>query len=268
MGKTFHFLAGLHRSGNTVLSAILNQHPEIYVSPISTLIEHMWVCHNTVQNFETTKVNVLDRQRSINMISKMTETYYNDIDKPIVFDRSKSWTNPPNIEMIKTYITEKPKIVFTTRPILECMASFIAIDKNAIVRSMNNSDFIENPDLKENENLADFLLSEYSNFNLTRGWAMQSLDNPDNAGTIHVVKYEDLLNTPQETMSKVYDFLEIEQFKHNFKNIRKLEEYDDAAAGLAKDLHKVRRTLGKGDVRIEEYLTPYTIEKYKDVRYY
>lgn len=268
MGKTFHFLAGLHRSGNTVLSAILNQHPEIYVSPISTLVEHMWVCHTTAQNFESSQASTLDKQRSINMISKMIESYYDDVNKPIVFDRSKGWTNPANIEMIKTYITEKPKIVFTTRPILECIASFIAIDKNTIIRAMNNSPFVENPDLKENENLADYLVSEYSTLNLTREWAMQSLDNSDNAGMIHVVKYEDLLNTPQETMDKVYDFLEIEQFKHNFKNIRKLEEYDDSAIGLAKDLHKVRRILGKGDVRIEEYLTPYTIEKYKDVRYY
>lgn len=268
MGKQYHFLAGLFRSGNTVLSSILNQNPDIYSSPISTLVEHMWVCHLTVQNFESTKVNSLDKQRSINMISKMTETYYSDIDNPIVFDRNKSWTNSANIEMIKTYITEKPKIIFTTRPILECIASFIAIDKNLLVREINNSNFMQDPKLKENENIANYLVSEYSNFGLTRVWAMQSLDNPDNEGMIHVVKYEDLLSTPQETMDNIYNFLELESFKHNFKNIRKLEEYDDAAAGFAKDLHKVRRVLGKGDVKIEEYLTPYTIEKYKDIRYF
>ena len=85
---------------------------------------------------------------------------------------------------------------------------------------------------------------------------------------IHVVKYEDLLNTPQETMDKIYDFLEIESFQHNFKNIRKIEEYDETAAKLPKDLHKVRRVLGKSDVRVEDYLTPRCIEKYKDLRYF
>ena len=268
MDKQYYFLAGLHRSGNTVLSSILNQHPDIYVSPISTLIEHMWVCHTTVENFESSQVNIDDKNRSLNMISRMIKTYYDDLDKPIVFDRSKSWTNPINIEMIKKYIIEKPKIIFTTRPVLECMASFIAIDKNNIIKNMHNSSFVENPNLKENENLADFLISEYHNFGFTRILALQSIDNPDNAGMIHVVRYEDLLNTPQETMNVIYDFLEIEKFKHNFTDIKKIEEYNEAAAALPKDLHKVRRILGRSSVRVEDYLTRHTIEKYKDFRYY
>lgn len=268
MGKQYHFLAGLHRSGNTVLSSILNQNPETYSSPISSLVEHMWVCHSTIQNFESSRVSSEDKQRSINMVSKMTERYYEDIDKPIVFDRSKAWANPANINMIKTYVSKKSKIIFTTRPILQCVASLIAIDKETMIMNMLNSNFVLNPKLKENENLADFLFSDYSNPELIRKYFIDSIDNPDNAGMIHVVKYEDLLSTPQETMDNIYNFLELESFKHNFKNIRKLEEYDDAAAGLAKDLHKVRRVLGKGDVRIEEYLTPYTIEKYKDLRYF
>ena len=202
------------------------------------------------------------------MISKMTEGYYEDTDKPIVFDRSKSWTNPPNIQMIKTYVTEKPKIVFTTRPVIEMMASFIAIAKDEITSDMNNSNFAPNKDLPMNDNLADFLYSEHSNFGMQFIWAFQSIDNPDNAGMIHVVKYEDLLNAPQETMDKIYDFLEIESFQHNFKNIRKIEEYNEAAAGLPKDLHKVRRVLGRSDIRVEDYLTPRSIEKYKDVRYF
>lgn len=198
----------------------------------------------------------------------MIEGYYGDADKPIVFDRSKAWTNPDNILLIKEYITKNPKIVFTTRPVIEMMASFIAIAKDTITNDMNDSNFAPNKDLPINDNLADFLYSEHSNFGKQLIWAFQSIDNLDNAGMIHVVKYEDLLNTPQETMDKIYDFLEIESFQHNFKNIRKIEEYNESAAGLPKDLHKVRRVLGKGDVKVEDYLTPRSIEKYKDVRYF
>ena len=268
MGKQYHFLAGLHRSGNTVLSSILNQHPDIYSSPLSTLLEHIWVCHSATQNSENAMLNILDRQRSFNMVSGLPELYYKDINKPIVFDRNKCWTNPGNIELVKAYITQNPKIIFTTRPILECVASYIAIDKDTIIKNMSVSGYIQDPNLKENENIADYLISDYSNFGMTRIWAMQSLDNPDNSGMIHVVKYEDLLSAPQETMDKIYNFLELESFKHNFKSIRKIEEYNDKVLGFAKDLHKVRRVLGKSDIRVEDYLTPYTIEKYKDVRYF
>ena len=69
-------------------------------------------------------------------------------------------------------------------------------------------------------------------------------------------------------MNAIYDFLEIESFQHNFKNIRKIEEYNEAAVELPKDLHKVRRVLGRSDITVEDYLTPRSIEKYKDARYF
>lgn len=268
MGKQYHFLAGFFRSGNTVLSSILNQHPDIYSSPISSLLEHVWQSHLVLNNFQASQVSNEDYERSKALISALPEIYYRDVEKNIIFDRCKVWTNPDNILLIKEYITKNPKIVFTTRPVIEMMASFIAIAKDTIINDMNDSNFAPNKDLPINDNLADYLYSEHSNFGKQLIWAFQSIDNPDNAGMIHVVKYEDLLNTPQETMNSIYDFLEIEGFQHNFKNIRKIEEYNEAAAVLPKDLHKVRRVLGRSDVRVEDYLTPRSIEKYKDVRYF
>jgi sulfotransferase len=268
VGKQYNFLAGFFRSGNTVLSSILNQHPEIYSSPLSILVEHVWQSHVVLNNFETSKANKQSYERSKRLTLDMPDTYYRDVEKNIIFDRCKVWTNPDNILLIKEYITKNPKIVFTTRPVIEMMASFIAIAKDVIISDMNDSNFAPNKDLPMNDNLADFLYSEYSNFGKQLRWAFQSIDNPDNAGIIYIVKYQDLLDTPQETMNAIYDFLEIESFQHNFKNIRKIEEYNEAAVELPKDLHKVRRVLGRSDVRVKDYLTPRSIEKYKDARYF
>lgn len=266
MGKQYYFLAGLHRSGNTVLSSILNQHPDIYTSPLGPLCEYMWRTYYASKEFESAKSNIYP-ERSKRLLSRMLENYYEDIEKPIIFDRDKNWAHPANIEMIKDCLNFKPKIIFTTRPIVEILASFIAIDRDRLTLWMNNDSFKTNDKLTLNDNLCDYLMDE--NSHLIKGLrALQSIDNPDNAGMIHVVKYEDLLNTPQETINGIYDFLEIEGFNHNFKNIRKIEEYNEAAAGLPKDLHKVRRVLGKGNVRVKDYLTPRSIEKYKDVRYF
>lgn len=197
----------------------------------------------------------------------MLDNYYEDVEKPIVFDRDKNWAHPANTQMMKECLDFKPKIIFTTRPIIEILASFIAIDKDTLVGWMNNSGYRYNDKLTLNDNLCDYLMSENGEVRRILR-SLDSIDNPDDAGMIYVVKYEDLLDAPQETMNGIYDFLEIEQFKHNFTNIRKIEEYNEAAAGLPKDLHKIRRVLGKSDVKVEEYLTPYAIEKYKDVRYY
>ena len=266
MGKQYHFLAGLHRSGNTVLSSILNQHPDIYSSPLSPVSEYMWRTYNASNEIESAKSNMYP-ERSSRLLSKMLENYYEDVEKPIIFDRDKNWAHPSNIEMMKDCLDFKPKIVFTTRRITEILASFIAMAVSELVGGLHDSSLKEDNNLTLNDNLCDYLMSEDNE--LKRMLKMlESIDNPDNAGMIHVVKYEDLLNTPQETMNAIYDFLEIESFQHNFKNIRKIEEYNEAAAGLPKDLHKIRRVLGKGDVRVEDYLTPRSIEKYKDVRYF
>ena len=266
MGKQYYFLAGLHRSGNTVLSSILNQHPDIYSSPLSPVSEYMWRTYTASNEIEAARSNMYP-ERSIKLLSRMLENYYEDVEKPIVFDRDKNWAHPSNVQMMKECLDFKPKIVFTTRPIIEVLASFIAIDISTVIRWMNKSSYKPDTSLSLNDNLCDYLMLGDSQLTRTL-LALQSVDNSENTGMIHMVKYEDLLNTPQETMNEIYDFLEIEKFKHNFTNIHRIEEYNEAAIGLPKDMHKVRRVIGKSDVRVEDYLTPRSIEKYKDVRYF
>lgn len=265
MDKKYHFLAGLPRSGNTLLSSILNQNPEVYSSPLSPVVEYMWICHSSSETHEPAKTNAYP-ERSKRVVSKMLDTYYSDVEKPIVFDRNKNWASPGNIEMLKNYLEYKPKIVFTTRPIIEILASMIAIFKDRLVDIMNSSEFITDPNLTKNDNLCDFLMSQYGQVGQL-SVAFDSIDNL-NDNTIHIVKYEDLLSTPQEAMNGIYDFLEIEKFKHNFTNIKNIDQDNEDAAGHPKDLHKIRRKLGRGEVRVEDYLTPRSIEKYKDARYY
>jgi hypothetical protein len=184
VGKQYNFLAGFFRSGNTVLSSILNQHPDIYSSPISSLIEHVWQSHLILNNFQSSQVSKEDYKRSKTLISTMFETYYKDVEENIIFDRCKVWTNPDNVLLIKEYFTKNSKIVFTTRPVIEMIVSHIAIAKNEIINHMNNSIFSPNKNLPINDNLADFLFSEHSNTGKQLIWAFQSIDNSDNAGMI------------------------------------------------------------------------------------
>jgi sulfotransferase len=265
MDKKYYFLAGLPRSGNTLLSSILNQHPEIYSSPISPVSEHMWLSHLIKSNLQHSLTNPYP-ERSKYIISKMLENYYSDVEKPIIFDREKNWTHPANINMLNTYLEVKPKIIFTTRPIIEILASFIAITKDLLVSKMNYDGYIVDPKLTINDNLCDYMMTKGSVFEKLD--SLQSIDNPENSDVIHIVKYEDLLNSPQETMNNIYRFLDIKTFKHNFTNIKKIEEYNETAVGLPKNLHKVRRRLGRSDIKVQEYLTPYAIKKYKNARYY
>jgi hypothetical protein len=268
MNKKYYFLSGFFRSGNTVLSSILNQNPKIYSSPISSLIEHLWQSNMILKNFEASIANVDNSKRSKTLISNMIKTYYSDVDKDIIFDRNKAWINPGNLNMLKKHSPENIKMIFTTRPVVEMMASYIAASKDSLIANMNYSGFPQDRSLSINDNLADYLFSDYDNFGRNLRWAFESIDSPDNDGVIHMVKYEDLLLSPQETMDKVYDFLEIERFNHDFSNIVKVETYREDLVGFPEDLHKIRKVLGKSDLKIEDYLSPRTIAKYSDARYF
>ena len=198
----------------------------------------------------------------------MIDAYYKDVDKEVIFDRTKGWINPANIQMLKDYISQTPKIVFTTRPILEMMASYIAISKDGLVAEMNNSAFVQDIELSVNDNIADYLFSNYSNFGSNLRWALESIDKPENDGIIHIVKYEDLLSSPQETMDSVYNFLGMDSFDHDFNNIVRLENYREDVVGLPQDLHNIRKSLARGEVVVSDHLSPRAISKYGDARYF
>jgi hypothetical protein len=206
-------------------------------------------------------------ERSTRLISKMIDNYYEDVEEPIIFDRSKLWGNPANLKMLKSSLGFNPKIIFTTRPVIEGLASFIAVNKSGALKAMNQFGFKKDESLDISDNICDFLMSSGREFPRALE-SLNCIDDSSNNGIFHVVKYEDLLSNPEETMKKIYEFLEIDVFNHDFNNIKRIETYNEDKAGLPEDLHKVRQVLGKSDIKVEDYLTPRSIEKYKDVRYF
>lgn len=68
-----------------------------------------------------------DTQHEI--IREIPEIYYRNTGKPIVVDKCRSWTLPPNMAMIREYITDHPKVVVLIRPLEEIVASFVHLMK-------------------------------------------------------------------------------------------------------------------------------------------
>lgn len=259
-------MAGLHRSGNSVLSAILNQNPDIYSSPIGPLCEYMWRIYDGMQNYQSSIINPR-ADRSSHLLGKMIEDYYYDIDKPVIVEREKNWAHPANVNMLKAHLTKSPKIIFTTRPILEILTSFLAIDKDGAMKAMYVNGHNYDGNLSLNENICDFLMSPIGPLKSLLDGFLMSIDNPENKDLIHIVKYTDLVDMPKETMQSIYKFLGLEQFEHDFNNIVQNESYNDVKVGLSNSMHSIRSNIGNNNLKIEDYLTDYTIEKYKDVRY-
>lgn len=268
MDKTYHFLTGLPRSGNTVLSSILNQHPEIHSSALSPVSEYLWVLHNS----SLVQENVLrnkDMSGSNAIFSNLLKNYYENIDKPIIFDREKNWGNPANVALIKRHLTPTPKIVYTVRPVIEMLASFITMSKNPpwIDIDMERQGWYYKDYLTIDDNRCDFLMRPWGE--IDKGlMILNEMIKPENKDVFHIVEYADLISKPQEIMNGIYDFIRIELFKHNFTNIVKLEEDDETLLGMPQDTHKVRPVLEKTSLKPEDVLSDYVISKYSNMEYW
>jgi sulfotransferase len=93
--KELFFISGLPRSGSTLLSAILRQNPEMYAdisSPVQGLVTS---AIQVVTGSETNHLIHEDKRKTI--LRGLFESYYADVDRPLVFDTSRGWTSKTNL---------------------------------------------------------------------------------------------------------------------------------------------------------------------------
>jgi ABC-type proline/glycine betaine transport system substrate-binding protein len=85
---------------------------------------------------------------------------------------------------------------------------------------------------------------------------------------MYMVEYNDLVNDPEGTLRGVYKFLEIPEYKHDYKNVsNKYREKDNEVYGLG-DMHQVHKEVKKTCLRPEEVLSDYVLNKYSNMEFW
>ncbi len=237
--KTLYFLGGLPRSGSTLLGSILNQHSDIYVSPTSPLGD---VMTDIEKSFDTLDQQfTFDRKNiSYNVYTAVLANFYNHIPKSTILDKHRFWGK--NLDTVQMFLSNKPKIVATYRPIPEVLTSYISL----IERTKHENNFIDNHIRKDNLPITNNNRADY----IWRYYVSPSYDSMVYGLTkypelVHLVEYNQLLSDPQEELNKIYEFLEVSSHTNTFHNIENAcGEQKDEAWGL-KDLHTIRPKLSK-----------------------
>ena len=78
-------------------------------------------------------------------------------------------------------------------------------------------------------------------------------------------QYQISVTTTTETLNGIYEFLELESFEHDLKNIEVAEQEGDHGW---KNLHTVRGDLTKTKVPLTKYLTEHEIKHYNDKNFW
>lgn len=242
MSKSFFYMAGLPRSGSTVLASILSQNPNIHCSPTSILVGLINYARDVWDNSDQVKSYSVDGQFE-SVFQGLAHNLYNHVDKPFIIDKNRAWANPLNINLLTRIFHKEPKIICTVRDVNDILASFIKlIRKNMAEVSFIDRELIKNNLEVNDKNRCKWLMS--SDGHVFQSWSVLKWGYQSGYKNILYVEYENLLFSPDSTLCQVYDFLDMDYFDHDFKNIENKVQENDSVYFLP-GMHSVRKELAK-----------------------
>jgi sulfotransferase len=231
------FQSSMPRAGSTLLQNILAQNPAFYVTPTSGLLELIFGARLNYTNSAEFKAQdaALMKKAFLAFSKAGMDAYYKALtDKPYVVDKSRGWG--VHFDMLSLILGEEPKIICLVRDLRQILASM-------------EKKFRQNPDKHR-------AIENHANLTGTTTFkrAMIALQSPpvglaiDRLIEVHqrgwnkkmlFLRFEDLTTQPAETLQKVYAYLGVPEFKHDFAKVAQVTQEDDQVFGIP-GLHEIR----------------------------
>lgn len=258
--KTFYFMAGLPRSGSTVLASILNQNPTIYTTQTSPLLDLLFLNEQEWHKNPSVIANKYPEQL-INMARAIIKGVWKHIPQDIIIDKHRAWGR--NLPIIPQVFKTNPKLIITVRDIPSIVASFMRllreskqnphfIDKHLISRNLQTND----------ENRVKLLWEDY----IFDTWDSFKTAYQYDPSSLILIDYDDLVNNKEDTIKSIYKFLELPYYEHDFNNIKSDTVDDDLLAWGIENLHTIRPKLEKTVKASHEILGDFIYNNIKEAK--
>jgi len=217
-------LAGLPRSGGTLLTALLSQNPKIHTEGHSPLCQLMWDTYLSYQDKcgREFKSNGKDHMLP-QIVGQMPHSYYQHVppETEIVVDRCRSWMHECNVNMLRGCVDPHIKIIVLERPVREVVASYARLlSKNHMGTALDQV----LPQLLQPN--TEPILRAMEGVKWSKAVA---LNHPD---LFLILNYEELVTEPQATLQRIYDFCGWTPFEHDLEHVKMRHPEDDAVHGL------------------------------------
>jgi sulfotransferase len=224
---TFIALSGLPRTGSTLLSAILDQNPDVHAEGNSAVCQLMWDMQQSCEGAASEQLQANDRQATQDdLVRAIPAIYYKDTKATHIVDKCRSWTLPANMDMLRRYVTDNPKVIVLTRPVDEIVQSFVRLRK----------DNGWTGDLE-----GDLLIPDSEPIMRSLNGVKHAQAN--NNGEFLFIEYAQLVDDTAEVIDSIYEFCEWEPFAHTLTEIENNHPENDLVYGLIGQ-HEIRPTIG------------------------
>ena len=228
--KQIYFLCAMPRSGNTLFASIMNQNPDLVVTPNSITLEIMkelFLLKKTdiFQNFP-------DEQSLDNVMNEVYPLYYKYWPFKTIIERGPVCT-PGNLKVMQKHFKQPIRCVVLLRDVLDVLASYIKwfeTEPSAFPHQYGFKNIEEK--LTKLMNKEGAIAKEL----MSLQYLLQHLE------MAVFIKYDDLVENPEREIRKVYDFLKLPYYPHYFTNLKQIAvngiSYNDGVVG--KNMHTIR----------------------------
>jgi sulfotransferase len=232
--KQYYFIAGLPRSGTTLLSAILNQNPRFQASisgPLARFARAI-ITQSSAQGGYQIECPEATRK---NIIKGIFDNYYVDSNKEVCWNTNRGWSLLlPLIQDLFPYT----KCVVCVRDLAKILDSFeVLIAKNPYSFTSMFSE-------EENTNVytrCETLLRPDRTLGFAYNALKQALCSKEKS-MLFVLEYEMLCRQPEQTMKALYKFIDQPFYQHDFNDVEVSYEAFDEEVQL-KGLHTTRKSI-------------------------
>ena len=255
--KEIFYQASLPRSGSTLLQNILGQNPDFYVTPTSGVLELVFGARFNFDN--SLEFKAQDNEEMVSgfraFCSEGVKGFFNAVtDKPYIVDKSRGWG--AYYDFLNFY-QEKPKVICMVRDLRDVFCSLEKQHRKAQSTSngiTNDAEMVGTTTAKRVDMWSN---SQPVGLAIDRLQQVLLENHP-----VLFVRYEDLTKNPQTELDKIYDYLDVPKYKHNFKEVKQITEEDDSVYGTGGD-HKIRSAVKASPSNYDEILGKQTAENIK-----
>lgn len=240
ISKVF-FQSSMPRSGSTLFQNLMGQNPDFYVTPTSGVLELVFGARANYTNSPEFKAQDTELMAAgfKEFCKQGMLGYYNAItDKKYVLDKSRGWG------VYRPFLNEfypDPKIICLVRDLRSVVASYEKIYRKNPLKHDSIRD-----DSTGRGTIVHKRVDEWMDTTATIGRAVERIAETQRLGhddKILYVKYEELCLNPELEMKRIYEYLGVDYFQHDFENIEQITVEDDEVYGLTSDLHTIRKAL-------------------------
>jgi sulfotransferase len=252
MIKKVFYNSSMPRSCSTLLQNILAQNPDIYATPTDGVLE---LIYGAMSNFSTSpefkaQDQELMKKGFYGFVKNSIEGFYEGItESPYVITKSRGWILIQ--DLLENSFQSPPKIIYMCRNLKDILSSMEKMHRENFINHPRTINHTQMQGTTVEKRIDMWVGSQPIGLALDR---LKDLVQQKKTKNILFVKAENITKEPSQTMKKIYNYLEIPFFNHNFDHVEQITKEDDSVYGISPNLHKIKTKITPLQSDAEEIL--------------